>query len=86
MFLPFLYHLIYINTHLSVIVPKSNPPLLAYLIWCSSSPLCFFYLLALLTLLDLQTNLQLSCIYTALGGIAKYGEIPRKVMTLRVIC
>ena len=80
MFPPLQYHIIYINTHLSVVVPKSNPPLLAYLIWCSSSLLCFFSLLALLT------NLQLSCIYTALGGIAKYGEIPKKVMTLRVIC
>ena len=75
MFLPFQYHIIYIITHLSDIVPKSNSPLLAYLIWCSSSPLGFFSFLALLT------NLQLSCIYTALGGIAKYGEIPNKVMT-----
>ena len=80
MFLPLQYHIIYINTHFSVIIPKSNPPLLAYLIWCSSSPPCFFSLLAPLT------NLQLSCIYTALGGIAKYREIPKKVMTLRVIC
>ena len=80
MFLPLQYYIIYINTHLSVIVPKSNPPLLACLIWCCSSPLCFFSLPALLT------NLQLSCIYTALGGIVKYGEIPKKVMTLRVIC
>ena len=78
MFLPLQYHIIYINTHLPVIVPKSYPPLLAYLIWCSS-PLCFFSLLALLT------NLQLSCTYTVLGGIAKYGEIPKKVMPL-VIC
>ena len=80
MFLPLQCHIIYINTYLSVIVPKCNPPLLAYLIWCSSSPLCFFSLLALLT------NVQLSCIYTALGGIAKYGEIPKKVMALRVKC
>ena len=67
MFLPLQYQLIYINTHLSVIVPMSNPPLLAYLIWCSSSPLSFFTLLALLSL----TNLQQSCIYTALGGNVK---------------
>ena len=80
MFLPLHYHIIYINTHLCVIVPRSNPPFLAYLIWCSSSPLCFLSLPAVLT------NLQLSSIYTALGGIAKYGEIPKKVMTLRVIC
>ena len=75
MFLPLQYHIIYINTYLSVIVPRSNPPLLAYLIWCSSTPLCFFSLLALLT------NLQLCCIYTALEGTVKYGEIPKKVMT-----
>ena len=67
MFLPLQYHIIYINTHLSLIVPKSNSPLLAYLIWCSSSPLCFFSLLALSL-----THLLLSCIYIALGGIAKY--------------
>ena len=67
MFLPLQYHIIYINTHLSVIVPKSNPPLLANLIWCSSSPLSFFSLLALLSL----NNLQQSSIYTALGGIVK---------------
>ena len=60
MFLSSQYHIIYINTHLSVIVPKFNPPVLAYLIWCSSSPLCFFSFLGLLA------NLQLSCIYTAL--------------------
>ena len=37
----YFYHyntIIYINTHLSAIVSKFNPPLLAYLIWCSSSP------------------------------------------------
>ena len=58
----YLYNTMYINTHLSVIVPKSNPPLLAYLIWCSSSPL--------LALLYLLTNYSFP-IYTALGGIAK---------------
>ena len=74
MFLPLQYHITYINTHLSVIVPRSNPPLLAYLIQSSSSPLSF--LLSPSCPLCLLTNLQLSCIYTALGGIAKYGEIP----------
>ena len=68
-----------INTHLSVIVPKSNPPLLAYLIWCSSSPVL------LPSPIPILTNLQLHSIYTALGGIAKSGEIPNKVMTLRII-
>ena len=50
----YFYHyntIINTNTYLSVTVPKFNPPLLAYLIWCSSSPLCFFYLLVLLVLL-----------------------------------
>ena len=53
------YHIIYINTHLSVIVPKSNPPLLGYLIWCSSSPLCFFSLPALLTNLQLNSSISI---------------------------
>ena len=46
-----------------------------YLVWCSSSPVLFPF--------PILTNLQLHSIYTALGGIAKYGEISNKYMTLK---
>ena len=71
MFLPLQYHIIYINTHLSVIVPKSNPPLLAYLIWCSSSPFFSFLLSPSSPLYFPQLTNYNFHIYTALGDIAK---------------